>query len=89
MQYEKFYKEGYDCGYAWLTRGANFLHPSESVTRPSGIIQRGYIPGGPSTSVLGDDGHAKVKAWRNGWVDGLNAYVTKHKLAFPLLNQGG
>ena len=76
---DEFKAEGYTSGYTWLQEGRK--HPSE---------KGGYIPGGPGNYY--DSRHNPTmyelyregrKAWVAGWKDGINAYVTEHKLDFP------
>lgn len=81
--YKDGHKDGYNNGYEWLTKGSNFRHPNAG----------GYIPGGPwvFTASRYDKPEYKVKAqkseefaigWRVGWIDGINAYVSKNELSF-------
>lgn len=91
---EQEYKKGYDRGYTWLAMGLwNFLHPYGSFTYPDGHTIKGYIPGGPSFSCRARYGsieytnqnklaHNLNKAWRNGWIDGINKYVFEHHLDY-------
>lgn len=83
MSKSEAYKRGYKIGYEWLTKGNNFRHPNS---------HGGYIPGGPLVSVAPyDKPEQKERAkksvqdnkdWRNGWVDGINAYVKNHGLSY-------
>ncbi len=89
------YKNGFTCGYEWLSFGRwNFLHPSATYTYPSGHKLHGYIPGGPCFFSRYETYDPKYKAeaikidvcrraWRNGWIDGINAYVLLHNLDYP------
>jgi hypothetical protein len=93
---EQMYNAGYTVGYEWLTKGWNFIHPKGSYTYPNGRTIYGYIPGGPTFFIRAEQ-HAKEypalrtkeynlhKAWRDGYIDGINAYVMKHKLNYPQL----
>lgn len=65
------YTDGYKDGYTWLTRGKNFLHPS---------APKGYIPGGPSAIFYN---YEYRKAWHEGWIAGINAYVKDNALDYP------
>ena len=84
LEKSEAYKSGYKTGYEWLTRGNNFKHPNS---------HGGYIPGGPATlrahSYDKPEYKERVKQseqdnkdWRNGWVDGINAYVKRHHLSY-------
>lgn len=91
---EQEYKEGYKCGYEWLSSGRwNFLHPYGIYTYPDGHKIHGYVPGGPhyiTRAVYGSKEYpaqnnmvSKLhKAWHNGWIDGINKYVKENNLPY-------
>lgn len=70
------YNRGYTCGYEWLTKGRNFVHPSQP---------KGYIPGGPVA--FDQKGAIANKEWREGWIDGINQYVTNTNLEYPAVEK--
>jgi len=73
---DSYYKDGYAVGYGWLKSGANFKHPN---------TPGGYIPGGPIIwqHRYGFKGaYDRTKAWKNGFIDGINAYVKKYNLPY-------
>lgn len=87
------YIAGYETGYTWLTRGWNFVHPTEYR---NGI--HGYIPGGPLYFNLYDKQcnpkeyqlesvriTHKAKRWHQGYRDGINAYVRDQQLNYPMI----
>lgn len=92
----KFYRDGFVCGYEWLTRrDANrFHHPLEP---------NGYVPGGPFITPISvgftaeqwrkdrDIGSRLMTEcrdkWRYGFIDGINAYVLEKNLPFGIINE--
>lgn len=95
---EWFYVSGYDTGYEWLTRGWNFVHPLETRTFENERVLTGYIPGGPiiwqgkghyenGSYVEGDRvfPNKARRAWRAGFVAGVNDYVKHNNLDYPMI----
>ena len=98
VETQSYYAQGYACGYEWLTKGWNFLHPSEKYKYG---WMHGYIPGGPHfNNKYGrwDTKEHKAEStrirlcsnvWRDGWIDGINQYVCDNQLNFPMVSKGG
>ena len=86
---QKQYHDGYNNGYNWLAEKRwNFVHPSQ---------EHGYVPGGAqfyTRANFNEPGYRTElaltyeynKAWRNGWIDGINQYVRDNDLDFPMVD---
>lgn len=87
MDVQDFYFSGYECGYTWLIQGEKYIngfkHPSE---------RGGYIPGGPLIFSKFRDYNSRNSdpfpgqardAWRKGFIEGINDYVSERGLHFP------
>lgn len=91
----KAFEGGYKTGCDWLAKGRwNFVHPLSFFTYDDGTKLYGYIPGGSQTyTKLNPDSNVYDtfpkefnKAWRIGYIKGINQYVLDNNLNYPQID---